>query len=78
MSAEHIDCEEVIEQLFAFLDCELDTERQQRIEQHLHRCRDCFTRAEFERRLRARIREASEVEAPERLRQRVKGLLHEF
>ncbi len=78
MSADHIDCEEVIEQLFAFLDHELDEDRQQRIEHHLTRCRDCFTRAEFERRLRARIREASEVKAPERLRRRVKGLLNEF
>ncbi|MEX1080421.1 MAG: mycothiol system anti-sigma-R factor [Halofilum sp. (in: g-proteobacteria)] len=78
MNAEHIDCEDVIEQLFAFLDRELDEERQQRIERHLNRCRDCFTRAEFERRLRARIRDASEVKAPERLRRRIRGLLNEF
>lgn len=78
MSSEHIDCEEVIEQLFAFLDCELDEQQQQRIEHHLTRCRDCFTRAEFERRLRARIREASEAKAPERLHRRIRGLLNEF
>lgn len=78
MSSEHIDCEEVIEQLFAFLDSELGEEQQQRIEHHLSRCRDCFTRAEFERRLRARIREASEAKAPERLHRRVRDLLDEF
>lgn len=78
MSSEHIDCEEVIEQLFAFLDRELDDRQQQRIERHLSHCRDCFTRAEFERRLRARIREASEAKAPERLHRRIQDLLNEF
>lgn len=78
MSSEHIDCEEVIEQLFAFLDRELGEEQQQRIEHHLGRCRDCFTRAEFERRLRARIRESSEAKAPKRLHRRVRDLLDEF
>ena len=78
MSTQHISCEEVIEQLFAFLDCELDDDMRERIDRHLKRCRDCFTRAEFERRLRERIREASEVEAPQRLHRRIRRVLDEF
>lgn len=78
MNAEHITCEEVMEQLFEFLDRELDGELSDRIDAHLERCRDCFTRAEFEKRLRARINEATEVKAPERLRRRIRRVIDEF
>lgn len=78
MNAEIITCEEVMEQLFEFLDRELDGELSDRIDRHLERCRDCFTRAEFERRLRARINEAAEAEAPERLRHRLRRVVDEF
>lgn len=78
MNNKHINCEQVLEQLFAFLDEELDDALQEQIGHHLARCRGCFSRAEFERRLRQRIREASEESAPARLRRRVRGLLNEF
>lgn len=78
MNDEPLTCEEVLEQLFAFLDDELGDALQQQIDHHLARCRDCFSRAEFERRLRQRIRETSEEQAPNRLRRRVRGLLNEF
>lgn len=78
MTEEHITCEEVIEQLFAFLDRELDDEISERIDAHLQRCRDCFTRAEFEKRLRARVREAAETEAPESLYRRIRKLVDSF
>lgn len=78
MTGDHIDCEEVIEQLLTFLDRELDSETSARIDAHLQRCRDCFTRAEFETRLRARVHEAAETKAPETLRQRIRGLIDQF
>ena len=78
MSHDYLTCEEVLEQLFAFLDEDLDLKRSARIEQHLQRCRDCFSRAEFEKRLRQRVRETGTAQAPERLRLRVRGLLEKF
>lgn len=78
MSTEEMTCEEVIEQIYQFLDEELDSALSDRINEHLERCRDCFTRAEFEKRLRARINEAAEVEAPERLHRRLQRLLDEL
>lgn len=78
MNAEHITCEEVMERLFELLDGELEHGLSDRIHDHLERCRDCFTRAEFEKRLRARINEAAEVEAPERLRRRLRRVVDEF
>lgn len=78
MNPGDISCEEVIEQLFAFLDRELDDEVSERIDEHLARCRDCFSRAEFERRLRERVREAGEAEAPERLHRRLRRMMEQF
>lgn len=78
MGARELSCEEVIEALFAYLDGEVDEARRSDIEHHLRRCRDCFTRAEFERRLRARVARTGTVQAPERLRRRIRHLLDEF
>jgi anti-sigma factor (TIGR02949 family) len=76
--ARRLDCEEVISRLFEFLDRELDPALEREVEHHLADCRGCFTRTEFERRLRARIAEASAVEAPERLRRRARHLMERF
>lgn len=78
MNADDMTCEEVIEQLYEFLDRELDEGLSDRINAHIERCRDCFTRAEFERRLRARVNEAVEAEAPERLHRRIRQVIDEF
>jgi len=78
VTSDHIDCEEVIEHLFAFLDRELDSEASARIDAHLQRCRDCFTRAEFEKRLRARVQEAGEAKAPDALRERIRSIVNQF
>jgi len=79
MSHDHeISCEEVIERLFAYLDGELEDVSPETIDHHLAHCRDCFTRAEFEKRLRARVADSVSTSAPERLRSRVRALLDEF
>ncbi len=78
MTEEHIPCEQVIEHLFAFLDEELDDEITDRIEAHLQRCRDCFTRAEFEKHLRARVRNAAETRAPNTLHRRIRRIIDSF
>lgn len=78
MSHNEPTCEEVIEQLFDWLDRRLDEDRESEIRRHIERCRECFSRAEFERRLRERIREAGETRAPDRLRRRVRTVLDEF
>lgn len=78
MSDDHITCEKVIEELFRYLDGEVGDELGERIHEHLERCRDCFTRAEFERRLRDRVRAASETKAPDRLHQRLRQVMRSF
>ncbi len=75
---QEISCEEVIERLFAYLDGELVDVPRETIDRHLQHCRDCFTRAEFEKRLRARVADSVSTKAPERLRSRVRALLDDF
>ncbi|SEP01459.1 mycothiol system anti-sigma-R factor [Aquisalimonas asiatica] len=78
MSRDDLTCEEVLEQLFAYLDEELDDTRLAAIDRHLERCRDCFTRAEFEKHLRERVYRTGTAPAPERLRQRLKEVLDRY
>lgn len=73
-----ISCEEVIAHLLAYLDDETDAEKRFYIERHLEDCHACLTRAEFEKALRAKIRQLGEKETPAALRQRVKALLDQF
>lgn len=74
----HLSCEEAISRLFDYLDSELDADTQRRMERHLETCRGCFSRAEFERRLRQRVVETGEAKAPDSLRRRVRALMDRF
>jgi mycothiol system anti-sigma-R factor len=68
----------VIAHLFAFLDNEADPEKRSYIGRHLEECRDCFSRAEFERALRAKVGQLGKKEAPLALRRRLSSLLDQF
>lgn len=78
MSKSKMTCVEVLEHLVAYLDRETDAQTLTEIEWHLEECRGCFSRAEFERKLKAYLRESSSSMAPERLRTRIKGLIDKF
>jgi anti-sigma factor (TIGR02949 family) len=73
-----LSCEEVIGKLLEYLDRELDAAAQQEVDRHLEAGRGCFSRAEFERRLRARVAETGDVKAPESLRERVRTLVARY
>jgi mycothiol system anti-sigma-R factor len=79
MSAQSsLTCEEVLKHLFAYIDKELDVETSAEIDRHLEQCRGCFSRADFERKLKAKLAETASSEAPERVRNRVKALIEKF
>lgn len=78
MTNQELNCEQVIERLFEYLDGELDRQDSLSVEHHLARCRDCFTRSEFEKRLRTRLAESVDTPAPDSLRQRVRALMKRF
>ncbi len=71
-------CDEALRLLAAFLDGELEAGNQEAVEHHLERCRGCFSRAEFERRLKAEIGRLRAEEIPPGFQQRVRRLLQSF
>lgn len=78
MTERALSCEEVLHHIFAYLDGELDAATGEDIERHLEVCRGCFSRAEFERRLKSRLAEAAATGAPDALRKRIQRLIRQF
>ncbi|MGH8718121.1 MAG: anti-sigma factor family protein [Burkholderiales bacterium] len=75
---ETISCEEALKSLFQYLDHELEENEHQAMDAHLHECRSCFSRAEFERRLKEKLGQSGKEQAPAELKQRVRKILQEF
>lgn len=71
-------CDEALRALAAFLDGELHGGPQEAVERHLEVCRSCFSRAEFERRLKAEVRRLRREEVPAGFEDRVRRLLNSF
>jgi mycothiol system anti-sigma-R factor len=75
MKTETISCEEALRQLMTFLDDELPEENGQLVDAHLQRCRSCWSRAEFERRLKSQVAALREEGVPASLERRVRSIL---
>lgn len=73
-----LSCEDVIDKLLEYLDREIDAETERDIARHIETCRACFTRAEFERKLRERVMETGEREAPDSLRRRIRSMVSRY
>lgn len=73
-----LDCETVIRLMFAYLDGELHEADHRHVAEHLEQCRSCFSRAEFERRLRAHLTELGREPVPIVFEERVRSLIGEF
>ena len=72
-----INCDEALRLLAAFLDHELNDERQA-VERHLQACRSCFSRAEFERRLKGEIAQLGRETVQPGFEERVRRLIGSF
>ena len=73
-----IDCEEALHRLLDFLDAELHGESLQELEEHLERCRSCFSRFEFEKRLKGHIAALGSEPVPVELHHRILKVLDNF
>lgn len=73
-----IECEEALRQLADYLDAELHNESQREIEHHLERCRSCFSRVEFEKRLKAYTADLRHEPVPQEFEQRIRALVETF
>ena len=73
-----IDCEEALRLLAAFLDDELAPDTRAGVDRHLERCRSCFSRAEFERRLKAEIAHLGREDVTPGFEGRIRRLIADF
>jgi anti-sigma factor (TIGR02949 family) len=74
-----IGCEEALKRLLELIDGELSDRERDDVERHLCTCRSCFSRAEFERRLKQRLSALPvEDDASAALRTRVQDLIKGF
>lgn len=70
-----LSCEEALRRLAQYLDRELDAEENERVAGHLALCRRCFSRAEFERRLRERLAALRRRAVDPALKERIRALV---
>ena len=71
-------CDEALRLLATFLDDELHGGAHEAVERHLELCRSCFSRAEFERRLKAEVGRLRREEVPPGFQDRVRRLVSSF
>ncbi|MBI4540206.1 MAG: zf-HC2 domain-containing protein [Gemmatimonadetes bacterium] len=71
-------CEEALKLLAAFLDGELGGDEQDDVERHLERCRSCFSRAEFEKQLKAQLGALGREPVPADFGERIRTLIARF
>ena len=71
-------CEDALRLLAAHIDQELDPAARRRMDRHLETCRSCYSRAEFEKRLKASIGELGREPVRPELAVRVQTLIRTF
>jgi anti-sigma factor (TIGR02949 family) len=71
-------CEDALRLLAAHLDRELDAPAHAQVERHLEACRSCYSRAEFEKRLKASLATLGHEPVRPELADRVQTLIREF
>ena len=73
-----INCEEALKQLFEYIDHELNSHKHEQMEEHLSKCRSCYSRLEFEKHLNAHLKKANTQKAPEALQNKLKNLIQKL
>lgn len=73
-----INCEQALRLLFDYLDRELEGNQHRDVEQHLQRCRSCYSRAEFERHLKSHLTELASHPVVPSFQERIKALINHF
>lgn len=71
-------CEQVIQNIWDYLDREMCGEDMTEVQKHLDLCRGCFTRIEFEKILREKMRKTTHHCCPDKLKKRIKDLIDHY
>lgn len=75
---ETLSCEEAIRRLASYLDGELESGSAVELEEHLDRCRSCYSRHEFEDGLKERVAGLGEESPRPEFQERIRGLVSRF
>jgi anti-sigma factor (TIGR02949 family) len=78
VSGTRMTCEEALRRLAEYLDGELGPDAGGEVQRHLDVCRSCFSRAEFERKLRQRVAELRQGAVEAAFEGRIRALLRGF
>ncbi len=73
-----VDCEEALHRLAEYLDGEIDGAEHARVERHLAACRSCWSRAEFERRLKQEVTRLRRDQVRPGFQRRIRELLNQW
>jgi anti-sigma factor (TIGR02949 family) len=71
-------CEDALRLLAAHIDRELDTPTHDQMERHLEKCRSCYSRSEFEKRLKENVAALGREQVRPELADRVDALIRTF
>ena len=78
MRKNQINCDQALRQVFAYLDRELGERERAAMQEHMRACKGCFSRMEFERLLKGKVKALREDEATPRVSKRIRSLLKAF
>lgn len=71
------ECGDAQDQIYQYLDAELDEETAASVRSHIEDCNGCHDSFDFERRLKMIVRKCLTEEMPEKLEKKVKELIRE-
>lgn len=77
-NSETINCEEALRLLAVYLDGELHGAEHLSVEHHLETCRSCYSRGEFERRLKAELSHLARDDVRPAFEQQIRQLITQF
>ena len=76
--SEPINCEEALRLLAVYIDGELHGAEHASVEQHLRTCRSCYSRGEFERRLKAELSQLGSDAVRPAFERQIRELITQF
>lgn len=73
-----LSCEQVIQEIWVYLDQDLKGQELVHVKQHLELCRACFSRCEFERMLRDNCKTKTNHACPDAVKDRIRKILEQY
>lgn len=78
MEKRDIDCEQALRKVFEYVDHELEEADHEAMHRHLETCKSCYSRMDFERRLKEKLNTLREQNASQRMSARINALLKDL